>query len=93
MPKPAPYSKLSTLAGYRVMQQDGPLLRLRSDQTGKECVVEMANKIGTRVVSVGKDSPDRGRWCGAATPQGIAYVATWNSPTTARRRFKAEVAT
>lgn len=92
MPKPTPYVQLSTLAGYRVMQQEGSLLRLRNDDHGKEAVVALACKVGTRICSVGPDCPESGRWFARASRNGVSYVASWLSPSAARRRFKAELA-
>jgi hypothetical protein len=90
MPKRQPFVTLSTLAGHRVMAQHKGTVRLRNDNNGRECVVNVSRN-GHRVQSCTFDSPNTGgQWHSAATPSGIDYVASWVSPSTARRRFKCE---
>ena len=78
-------SKLATLAGFRVMAQDGDLLRLRGPNES-ECVIRYDDG-NSQVYSVGPDSPQGGTWLAHATLGGIEYVSTWVSPSAARRRF------
>lgn len=83
-------STLSSLAGYKVLAQDGSLLRLQRDD-GRQTVVSYS-PTANQVYSVGSDNPSQGQWFAGATAKGIDYVATWRSPASARRAFKAELA-